>query len=487
MNTLKLLKYALSGCVFLILACAQKKQNTPTTNSERPNILLFIGDDLMWRDIGPYGNKDVITPHLDAFAKEGMSFDNMFTTTAMCAPTRQQILTGLYPVRSGAYPNHSWVRDGVKSVGHYFKEMGYEVALIGKQHYGPDESYPIHYLGGRQHDDGKNGADIDLDKIKSIVNSDQPFFLIIAQNQPHTPWNRGDASQYDADKLEVGEYMVDAHETRERLTRYYAEITYMDSLFGKTVKHLKDAGKKENTITMFTSEQGFSFPFGKWTNYDLGLKTGFIARWPGKIEANTRNNAMVQYVDILPTLIDAVGGDASGYDTGISDAYGYRGFDGNSFIQALLDGKDDYRNYVYGAQTTRGIFWGSATYPVRSVRSDSFKYIRNLSADSSFYNTVVVRDDIIDAWKAHAENEEQRQWVERYKNRPAEELYDIVNDPYELHNLAANPKFDKVKEELRIKLENWMKQQGDEGVKTELEALEHMSPGHENWKPYHGY
>lgn len=107
---------------------------------EKPNILLFLADDMTWRDCQPYGNNDVLTPNMSRLAGEGMCFNNMFTATAMCAPTRQQLYTGLFPVRSGAYPNHSRVYDGVKSLGHHFGELGYRVALLGKKHYGPNNS-----------------------------------------------------------------------------------------------------------------------------------------------------------------------------------------------------------------------------------------------------------------------------------------------------------------------------------------------------------
>ncbi|UII20698.1 sulfatase-like hydrolase/transferase [Fulvivirga ligni] len=301
---------------------------------KKPNILLFIGDDMTWRDCSVYGNPDVNTPNIQRLADAGMSFDNMFTATAMCSPTRQQILTGLFPARSGAYPNHAKVYDGVKSLGHHFKALGYNVALIGKQHYGPAESYPIDYLGGRQHDGG-NGIDIHLDKIKPVIEDDKPFLLIIAQNQPHTPWTRGNRAQYNPEKLTVPDYIIDTKETREALVKYYAEITYADSLLGYCLDAVEKVGKQKNTIEVFTSEQGYQLPFGKWTCYDLGLKTGFIISWPGKVPAKSRNSAFTQYVDILPTLLDMVGADPEKIDVGIKDSYGNTGFDGKSFYDVI--------------------------------------------------------------------------------------------------------------------------------------------------------
>jgi len=463
--------YILMLISYIVLyGCKEESKNVINEEIRLPNIVLFLADDMTWRDCEPYGNPDVKTPNIQKLADEGVCFDNMFTSTAMCAPTRQQLMTGLFPVRNGAFPNHSEVYDGVKSFGHYFGELGYKVALIGKQHYGPDESFPIEYLGGRQHDDGKNGVDIDLKKTQKIINGDKPFFLIIAQNQPHSPWNRGNPEQYNTEELDIPEYMVDVSLTRESLTKYYAEITYMDSLLGKTLNYVDVADKTDNTISIFTSEQGYYYPFGKWTNYDLGLKTAFIAKWPGKIKPKTRNKAMTQYVDIVPTLLDAIGVDYEKINTGISDAKGNMGFDGKSFLQAFLGNTEKHRNYTFGVQTTRGIFYGPETYPIRSIRSEKYRYIQNLSHEVFFKNMITENHEIYKTWLANSD-EHEADWIKRYQKRPFEELYNLDNDPFEKHNIVENPEMENVKKELSNELKTWMEQQGDEGLATEMRAL----------------
>jgi len=96
---------------------------------KKPNVLIVVADDMLWRDCEPYGNPEVKTPNMARLAKEGMRFDRMFTATAMCAPTRQQLYTGMFPVRNGAYPNHSGVHAGVKSMVHHLKALGYRTIL----------------------------------------------------------------------------------------------------------------------------------------------------------------------------------------------------------------------------------------------------------------------------------------------------------------------------------------------------------------------
>ncbi len=443
---------------------------------ELPNILLFHADDMTWRDCEPYGNTDVFTPNISRLAEEGMCFDNMHTSMAMCSPTRQSLYTGLYPVRNGAYANHSMVHFGVKSVCHYFGNLGYRVALVGKTHHNPVESFPFEFLGGRNHDDG-SGIDIHIDRIKPLLKQEKnPFFIVVSSNQPHTPWNRGTVHLYDEKKIAIPEYMVDCEKTRIDLTRYYAEITYTDSLLGVCLDYLKEAEKLENTIVIFTSEQGSSFPMAKWTCYDLGLKTAFIVKWPGKVKPGSRSNALTQYVDVVPTLLQAAGASPDGYNTGVEDANGNNGFDGSSFLNVLLGNKTEHHEYVFGLQTTRGIYSGSACYPVRSVRSKQYKYILNLNSNSSFLNTVIASSNgIYQNWLKITENDpEMRNYVRRYTRRPKEELYDVVNDPFEIINLAENPVYASVKSRLISELTHWMKVQGDEGIGTEMNALNRM-------------
>jgi len=456
----------------------------------RPNILLVIGDDMTWRDCEPYGNPDVKTPNLARLAAEGLTFDAMFTATAMCAPTRQQLYTGMFPVRNGAYPNHSKVYPGVRSIVHHLKEVGYRVGLTGKKHFGPPESFPFEFLTGRGHDNGK-GKDLQFKAAEAFVRraEDQPYCLIVASNQPHSPWNRGNVSAYDADKLTVPPHLVDCPETRRDMTKYYAEITYLDGQVGRCLDIVDRSGQRDNTIIIFTSEQGAQFPSGgKWTCYDTGLKTAFIVRWPGRVKAGARTDAMAQYVDVVPTLIAAAGGDPGTIETGRPDAHGGKSFDGRSFLPVLLGRTQTHRDLVYGVHTTRGIIRGSACYPIRSVRSSRFKYIWNPNHESVFYNVVSTgQDAMLKVWDRYAKTDpEAALLVRRYQHRPAEELYDVRQDPFELNNLAGESEYAEIKAELRAELLAWMQQQGDEGIGTELKALERQGPNRK-WSPYNPY
>jgi uncharacterized sulfatase len=466
------------GAAGLFLSSCASELSAGKSKSNPPNVMIVIGDDMTWHDCEPYGSGQVRTPNMKALADEGMRFDRMFTTTAMCAPTRQQLYTGMYPVRSGAYPNHSRVYDGVKSVAHYLKDLGYRVGLIGKTHIKPPASYPFEYLKG-------NASSVD--SIAEFVNRDksQPYLLMVASNEPHGPWSKGDPAAYPQEKIDVPPYFVDNETTREAMAKYLAEITFLDGQLGDCMKIIDESGSKENTIAIFTSEQGASFPAGgKWTCYDTGLKTAFIVRWPGRVKAGSSTKAMTQYIDVVPTLIEAAGGDPKAIKTGRADAKGYKGFDGMSFLSVLEGASDKLRDYVFGAHTTRGIINGSECYPIRSVRSSRYKYIANLNHEVVFTNALTKggANSILGSWKETGKSSKAAaERAKAYQYRSAEELYDMENDPWEMNNLAADVKYAKVRNKLKSVLRQWMVQQGDKGNATELLAKERQGRG--NAKP----
>src|SRR5690606_12245773 len=214
------------------------------------------------------------------------------------------------------------------------------------------------------------------------------------------------------------------------------------------------------------TEQGNSFPFSKWTLYDQGLRSGFIVKWPGKVQPDTRNAALLEYTDVLPTLIDIAGGNPETIHTGSTDANGNTGFDGKSFKEILVGKRATQNEYVYGVNTTRGINQGSDAYASRSVRDTQFLYVENLNHENRYAN-VVTNSSLFESW---IEADALR--ASAYVRRPKEELYDVVNDPYQLFNLATDPSYHTVKVRLKAELAKFMKQQGDQGVGTEMQAFE---------------
>ncbi len=427
-------------------------------NGASPNFLLIIADDCTFRDIGCYGGQ-AATPHLDRLAGEGIRLTHCFQAAPMCSPTRHNLYTGLYPVKSGAYPNHTFAKDGTKSVAHYLKALGYRVALSGKKHIGPKNVFPFEYSG-------KNNPDfaaIDA-LLADCKETDTPFCLFACSNEPHSPWNKGDSSRYDPTRIKLPPYFVDTGETRTNMANYLAEITYFDDQVGKCMHLLDKHGLRDTTLVIVLSEQGSGFPFGKWTCYDTGLQSACIARWPGKTEAGSVSHAMVEYIDILPTFIEAAGGKPETV------------LQGKSLVPVLTGQAKEHKRYVFGEMTTRGIINGSKHFGIRSVRSRRFKFIVNFTPDTPFKNACT-KNAIFKSWQAKAEagDEDAVEKVRRYQHRPGIELYDVEADPYEWNNLAGNSNYATIEVELGRELRRWMKEQGDRGQETELAALQHQA------------
>ena len=432
----------------------------PLGQTEKPpNLLLFLADDMTYTDVGCFGNSDVRTPHIDRLAKQGMRLTRCYNSAPTCSPLRQSLFTGLYPVKNGAHPNHSQVRVGVRSLPQYLRPLGYRVGLAGKRHEAPASAFPFEQLGGSHGDGGKTpyGADLPMDRAKAFLarDAEQPWCLVVASNQPHTPWNRGDSSSYPPEKLTVPPYLVDTKELREGLSKYYAEISYMDQQVGQVLGILRELKQEENTLIIWLSEQGSQLPFGKWTCYDMGIHSAAVVRWRGKILAGAESEALVSYVDIVPTFLEMAGGEPEA-----------ESLDGRSFLPVLLGQAQSHRESVFAINTTRGIYHGSEAYGIRAVTDGDWLFIRNLHPQAKFQNMVTHRDPIFASWKT-VDSDFARSRVERYVKRPAVELFNLKKDPWCLENLAGSPRLAKRKRELSRSLSAWMKEQGDDGDATE--------------------
>jgi N-sulfoglucosamine sulfohydrolase len=250
---------------------------------------------------------------------------------------------------------------------------------------------------------------------------------------------------------------------------------------GDCMKIVENNGNKDNTIFMFTSEQGASMPFGKWTCYNMGLKAAFIARWPKVIKPGTETNILTQYIDVVPTLYQAAGGNPTELRGNIEQTMK---LDGKSFYSAFKGDETEVREYVYGLHTTRGIKNGSENYPVRSIHDHHYKLIWNLNYKETFYCSASrIGAKMYEGWlKAAKDDPKALEHVLLYRNRPEFELYNIKEDPYELTNLVADSSLINIKDHLFSALEKWMAEQGDQGIQTEWEALNHFKGDTLNWR-----
>ena len=444
-----------------------------------------MADDCTHNDLPIYGGQNAATPNIDRLASDGLVFNRAYLASAMCQPCRAELYTGLYPMRNGCAWNHSASRPDVTSMPHHLKPLGYRVGLAGKVHVKPAKVFPFEKVGGFDPNCVRNPTKPhDMQHIRRFMGGDDPFCLVVALVEPHVPWVMGDESKYDPKKLKLPPNIADTPRTREDFSRYLAEITYMDRQVGEILEVLEQSGQADNTIVLFTSEQGSQFPGCKWTNWDTGLHTALIARWPGKVARGQRTDALVQYADVLPTLVDAAGGKPS------RDA-----FDGTSFLSVLLGRKSTHRKFVYGMHNN--IPEGPA-YPIRTISDGQFRYIRNLSPDEIYIekhlmgwsgegklNNPYWATWIREAWT----NPHTYDMVKRYMYRPAEQLYNTAKDPYEMINLIDDddPEISAVKARLSAELDRWMRAQGDPGAPQDThEAIEAARRGKHMYGPSSG-
>lgn len=435
--------------------------------ARKPNILILIADDCTYTNLGCYGGTNVATPRIDRLARQGMQFTHGYVAMSMCCPCRHELYTGLYPVRNGAAWNHSFAKPGTRSIVHHLGKLGYRVGLTGKTHIGPRSSFPFVDVPGFERNCVSQTAKYEMSGIRRFMTAkpDQPWCLAIAMVLSHVPWTVGDPTQFDKAKLTLPPTFPDLPEVREDYTKYLAEVAALDKQVGDILDLLTTLKLADDTLVLFTSEQGAQWPGAKWTCWEQGMHTAFMVRWPGRVKPGTKTSALVQYADVVPTLIEIAGGDPAA-----------AGLDGASFLPVLTGRRTTHRTYVYGLHNNVP---EGPPYPIRTIRTKEYRYIRNLTPRSEYIEKHMEQPKRWgghwEAWKkaAAAGHPRAKALFQRYRHRPAEELYRTEEDPFELKNLADDPKYAKVKARLRAELDRWMQAQRDPGAAMDTpEALQ---------------
>ncbi len=431
-----------------------------------PNILCIMADDCTFNELPIYGGRNAITPNIDRMARDGLVFDHAYLTSAMCQPCRAELYTGQYPLTNGCAWNHSASRPETKSLPHYLKPLGYRVGIAGKVHVKPPHAFPFDSVAGFDgncvNDPTREHELAGIRDYMDVAKHGSPFCLVVALVEPHVPWVMGDKTQYPPDKLKLPPNIADTQLTRKHFSDYLAEITYMDGQVGQILEALAQSGAQDDTVVIFTSEQGSQFPGCKWTNWNTGLHTGMIIQWPGKIAAGKRTDAIVQYTDVAPTLMDLAGGKPQS------------AFDGSSFASVLYGKANQHRPFAFGMHNNLP---EGPSYPIRSVTDGRFRYIRNLMPDEIYIEKHLMGGGRLNNpyWATWVGADPIRQkkvyeLVKRYLRRPADQLYHTQKDPYELEDLGNQPQYSATKAMLNNALDQWMKQQKDPGAAVDTPA-----------------
>lgn len=439
-------------------AAAQQLSKTPEAG--KPNIVLFIADDLGYNDIGPYGSKDVRTPHLDRLALESQLYTSVFAASPTCAPSRSSIFTGLMPFRHGAHGNHSGVKEVARSLVDYMQPLGYTVAIAGKLHVGPEDVFSFERVSHTNVPEpgfkNKPGLHYDLnmdpvDKWLSAKKDNGPFLLVVADHSPHVIWP--EISSYKPADVNIPHSHIDTKETRQSRARYYEDITKMDHNLGRLLHSLERHSLFRNTVMIFTADQGPQWPFGKWSLYEDGIRVPLLIRWPGTVRPGSQTSAMVSQVDLLPTFVEMAGGIPPDE------------LDGKSFNSVIMGKGNAHRDVVFATHTGDGMMNRS---PARMLRTARYKYILNLAPENVYHTHIDKAKDhdggreYWDSWTQKAKTDTRAAaTLQRYHHRPAEELYDLQTDPYELNNLVGDERYSETIARYRKQLAAWRESQGD--------------------------
>ena len=360
------------------------------------------------------------------------------------------MLTGVWPARSGAEANHSRPDVSLKRLPAYLQELGYEVVSFGKVgHYRQTAEYGF---DSAQFFDYHEDIAIP-EALKWLENreSEKPLCLIVGTNWPHVPWPKDDVyPDITADEQVVPPNHIDSEATRQRRARYVAAIRIMDEEMGQVF----DLARKklgEETFFLHSSDHGAQWPFGKWTLYNDGIRTPLVVSWPGHIEAGSRTDAMVSWIDILPTLVAVAGGVAP------------EGIDGQSFLPVLKGQTSVHRDLIYATHSGDG---DNNVYPTRAVvTAEGWKYIRNLHPEFAFTTHITNSPRDTGYWPSWVKKAEGDPGaailLNRYLQRPAEELFNTRADLFEQKNLAGDSAHGVILERLRRELDRWMEETGD--------------------------
>lgn len=414
---------------------------------DKPNILIFIADDLGWEEVGAYGHQVIKTPNMDWLAQHGLRFDNFFLTASSSSPSRSSILTGMYPTCTRAQNLHDKLPSQVTLFPDYLQENGYYTMLVGKNH-------------------GMNTPKIEerFDYLKSVGKpwkmgalwkealcqrpKNKPFFMFAASLDPHRPYKQGISSvSYDPSEVIVPPYLPDSPEMREDIADYYDEVTRFDTHIGEILNLLHEENELDNTIIIVMTDNGRPFPQCKTRVNVQGIKSPFIVYYPRMVREGGVTASLASAVDIAPTLLEIAG------------VKRLSGLQGISLLPILKDTDVEVRKYAFAEHN-----WHAFKAYERAVITKDFIYIKNWLPHLS--NPVVGDAMNTPAYAMMLNDFEKGRLEARYRDcfvapRPEEELYVITNDIHCMNNVACKRSMKKELSRLRLALKAWQESIGD--------------------------
>lgn len=463
-------------------------QPAPQKPVARPNFLLVITDDQSWLHTSFAGYPAVSTPNFDRLAREGVYFGNAYASAPTCTASRSAILTGQHFWRLGS-AGQLWGEfpATLTTYQQILAQHGYKTGYTGKG-WGPGKAL-LGNPAGPAYNSIRNTADPNFSTIDHVENlkrflderkPGQPFSFWISPTEPHRPFKTGtgaSSGEIDMAAIQVPPFLPDTDVVRRDLADYLYEIQWFDRELGRILQLLSERGELDNTVIVYTSDNGMPFPRAKSNNYDYGTHVPFAVRWGNGIRTGQQVTDFISLTDLAPTFLDLAGIPVPSDMTGKSLAL---------LVGANRSGRiDKQRNAAYSGferhigdarQNQRG-------YPSRAIHTDKYLYIRNLAPDRWPAGRPPELADIDDGSPSKNQLILQRKDYEDYwqlaaGKRPAEELYAITRDPGQLHNLAADPEYRTVKETFARQLAEEMQRTGDPAASGNTDVFDSF--------PYHG-
>jgi len=459
----------MSCCAFMLAV------GLPAYAQDRPNIILIVADDHGTDAIGAYGNSVIRTPAIDELAEKGTVFTRAHATVSSCSPSRSVLLTGLHNHANGMYGLEHWEHhfssfDSVKSLPVLISEAGYKTARVGKYHIAPESVYDFDLVlseGAANDMQSMARSPVEMaQKSKAFIKeSKDPFFLYYATDDPHRAFpfdtglkpnkfgNRPESYPgikevtYDPENVLVPPFLPDLPEVRAEVAEYYQSVSRVDQGVAALIKILEESGKSDNTIIFYLSDNGIAFPGAKTNLYQSGINLPLIVLDP-RAKENGKTDLLVSWTDITPTILDY-----ADIDTVSTE------FQGLSIKDHVRDRKTIPRKAIYGSHTFHEVHM---YYPMRMVRTDRYKLIQNFAHKFDFPFALDLEQS--PTWKAFLKTDRDKfagRPVENFLKRPQFELYDLKEDPQELNNLAYNPDYTEIKDDLTIQIHSFMRETDD--------------------------
>ncbi len=464
-------------------------QSSCRSASQRPNILLVITDDQSFAHAGAYGSTMVATPAFDRMAAEGVLFTNAFVSAPSCCPARGSVLSGqqFYRLREASMNHTVWPTQEVPLYTDLLEQTGYRVGYTGKG-WGPGNwqvsGRNVSPTGAQYNQikltpPGTEVSDIDyaanFDAFLDGNTDESPFCFWAGVIEPHRAFNPGigvkNGKQLSA--MEVPSFLPDTPDVRGDLADYAFEIEWFDQQLARMVESLEKRRLLNDTLIIITSDNGMAFPRAKGNLYDYGARIPLVMRWGRRAGGGRRVDDLVSHCDLAPTILEATGLRVPGEMTGTSLML---------HIDSRQSGQiDPLRDaVVYGIERhLPGSRPDGAGYPSRAIRTAEYLYIRNYTPDRNpvgDHPGISWPDDDpvngygdTDGGRSKSaifgrRTEDPIRFEAAFGLRPAEELYQISDDPYQMKNLAGDIAFDAVRQSLGQRLATYLRDTRDPRV-----------------------